>query len=57
MKDWVIWIIATFVALAVVAIMTLIGQAFEIDLKFLSGWFSASGYFVTLSLLEEKYKK
>jgi hypothetical protein len=51
------WIIATFVSLIVVTIMTLIGQAFEIDLKFLSGWFSASGYFVTLSLLEEKYKK
>jgi hypothetical protein len=50
------WIIATFVSLIVVTIMTLIGQAFGIDLKFFAGWFGATGYFVTLSLLEKRYK-
>jgi exosortase/archaeosortase len=57
MKDWKDWVIATIVSLAVVAIMSLIGQALHVDIAFLEGWFGASGYFITLSILEERYKK
>jgi hypothetical protein len=51
------WIIATLVALAIVTIVWFIGHLINIDLKFLEGWFGASGYFITLNLLEDRDEK
>lgn len=54
MKNWKNSIIAIVISLSIVAIVGLIGHLLNFDAKFLAGWFGASGYFVTLNLLEDE---
>lgn len=54
MKNWKNIVISLIVAVFMIAILSLIGHLLNFDAKFLAGWFGASGYFVTLNLLEDE---
>jgi len=50
------WVIASIVVILVISFVTIIEAIINIDITFFKGWLSASGYFITISYLEDHQK-